>query len=110
MLTAAVILLVTAATIVGVWIAGWIDAVHTARNAADLAALAGASAHVADRDPCAEAARVARANRGALVSCAVSGTLSAFAVTVRVSVALRPRVPGGQATVGAEAVAGAGMR
>ena len=109
-LTALGMVAILAATAVGVWIASWVDAVHQARHAADLAALAGASAQVEGRDPCVAAERTAVANRGAVTTCSVRGSPQAFSVRVRVVVPLTPRVPGGPTVVGADAVAGAGMR
>lgn len=109
-LTAIGMLVVLAVTILGLWIASWVDAVHQARHAADLAALAAAAARVGGRDPCPAAQRTAQANRGRLVSCNVQGPVAEFQVRVRVTVPLTPRAPGGPSVVGADAVAGAGMR
>jgi len=109
-LTAVAMLVLVATTLVALWIASWIDAVHRARHAADLAALAGAAAQSRGAAACAAADRTARANRGSLVACAVTGARDAFAVRVSVVVPLTPRAPAGPSRVGAEAVAGAGMR
>lgn len=48
-------------------------AVRRAQSAADLAALAAASAHAAGRDPCTEAARVAALNSTVLDTCDLVG-------------------------------------
>ena len=109
-LTAIAMMVLVAATMAGWWIVAWTDAAQQARRAADLAALAGAGAYAAGRDPCAAARVIATSNRAGLVRCRVSGAPQAFAVTVRVSVALHPRVTGGPRAVGADAVAGSGMR
>ncbi|MDA8439350.1 MAG: hypothetical protein M0Z51_10905 [Propionibacterium sp.] len=109
-LTAIGMMVLVAATVVGWWIVAWTDAAQQARRAADLAALAGAAAYAADRDPCAAARVIAAANRAVLVRCRISGDPQAFAVSVRVSVALHPVVTGGPRVVGADAVAGSGMR
>lgn len=109
-LTAIGMLVVLAVTILGLWIASWVDAVHQARHAADLAALAAAAARVGGRDPCPAAERTAEANQGRLVGCTVQGSVAAFQVRVRVTVLLTPSAPGGPSVVGADAVAGAGMR
>jgi len=109
-LTAVGMLVILAITIIGLWIASWIDAVHQARHAADLAALAAAAARVDGREPCPAAGRTAEANRATLVSCTARGSIAVFGVRVRVTVPLSPRAPGGPTVVGADAVAGAGMR
>lgn len=109
-LTGVAMLVLLAATLVGLWIASWIDAVHQARHAADLAALAGAGARAGGRDPCTAAERMARANRGTLLACVDTGSVQSFQLRVRVGVPLTPRAPGGPRVVGADAVAGAGMR
>lgn len=63
-------------------------AVRRAQAAADLAALAGATAYAAGREACAEAARVASLNRARLDSCDVLGPGD-----VRVVVRTRARGP-----------------
>jgi secretion/DNA translocation related TadE-like protein len=67
---AGVLLFVTAA--LGV-VGGLVVAQRGSQAAADLAALAGASAIQQQRDACAAASEVATANGGRLVDCAVSG-------------------------------------
>ncbi|AVZ41013.1 hypothetical protein CT688_02550 [Dietzia sp. JS16-p6b] len=48
-------------------------AAHSARSAADLAALAGAHALRVSEDPCSAAAGVATANRAVVAGCTVDG-------------------------------------
>ncbi|MDO4242891.1 MAG: pilus assembly protein TadG-related protein [Actinomyces sp.] len=84
-----------------------------ARSAADLAALAGATAlHsvLAPADPCATAARVARANGAALEACTFRGEDVVVAVSVEAEVLGFPRQARAQARAGPvdAAVPGAG--
>jgi secretion/DNA translocation related TadE-like protein len=81
-------------------VGGLVTAQRRAQAAADLAALAGASAPT---DACATAREVAAANAARLDSCRVEGT----AVRVAVSVP-GPRVPWNEVRVTAEARAGPG--
>ena len=74
-----------------------------AQAAADLAALAGASAHAAGDDGCGAAHRVAAGNGASLTDCRVA------AGDVRVTVVVRgPHWLGGQGDLAAEARAGPG--
>jgi secretion/DNA translocation related TadE-like protein len=85
---------------------GLVTAQRRAQAAADLAALAGASALAAVRgpgDPCAAADRVAARNAAVLDTCAPAGR----SVRVTVSVA-GPDVPWREVRVSAEARAGPG--
>lgn len=91
-LTAALVLFIVGATVVGVWIAGWLASLQRAARAADLAALAGASAHVRAADECEAARRVARANEAEVVECEVEGDARDFVVRVEVRSELRPHV------------------
>lgn len=61
---------VLAATIAVLAWSSAVEARHRAETAADLAALAGASAQVRGEDPCVPAARVAQAQGVRLVGCA----------------------------------------
>jgi secretion/DNA translocation related TadE-like protein len=84
---------------------GLVTAQRRAQAAADLAALAGASAlaSISDADACAAAARVAGANAAALEVCSPDGR------TVRVTVSVDgPDVPWREVRVTAEARAGPG--
>lgn len=96
--------------VVGVWIAGWIDSVHRARSAADLAALAGAQAHVKDGDACAAARAAATRNGGRVASCDVQGGRRDFLVAVEVRLELRPVVGGVHRAVVEKAIAGSLQR
>lgn len=60
---------------------------HRAKGAADLAALAGASAYAEGADACASAGALARANGAELVACSVHGDRTGFVVVVRVRAA-----------------------
>lgn len=64
-------------------VGGLVVTQRRSQAAADLAALAGASARQEGRDPCAAAAAVATANHGVLAGCDVAGQV----VLVRVRVA-----------------------
>lgn len=82
-------------------VAALVGAHRTAQAAADLAALAGADALSATRDPCAAAGAVAVANTASLASCDVDGR------DVRVRVVVEgPRWLGQTADLEAEARAG----
>ena len=59
-------------------------AAHSARSAADLAALAGAHALRATEDPCSAAAGVATANRAVVTGCTVDGHDVVIRAEVRV--------------------------
>ena len=83
--------------------AGLVTAQRRAQAAADLAALAGATALPRGADGCAEAARVSTANGAALAACAVV----AREVWVQVTVP-GPQWPGRRVRVSAEARAGPG--
>jgi secretion/DNA translocation related TadE-like protein len=87
-------------------IAGYLEAHHRARAAADLAALSGAAAYQQGHDPCAQAKRTARGNRATARHCDQVGDQIDFVVTVRVGVVIPLRIPGLPRT--AEAVAYAG--
>lgn len=66
-----------AVTVVAVMLAG-----HRARSAADLAALAAATAQVSGLDPCNAARANARENSARISACRVSGEASSFVVAV----------------------------
>jgi len=72
---------------VGVAVVGLVAAHRQAQAAADLAALAGAEAARAGGEPCAEAARIAAANRADLRDCAVDGAVVEVEVAVVVDLA-----------------------
>ena len=75
-------------------ISGYLLGYHRARAAADLAALSGAAAIQQGRDGCAEARRLAAANGARLADCDQVGDQVDFVITVRVTVAVRSRMPG----------------
>lgn len=76
-------------------------AAHSARSAADLAALAGAHALREGKDPCVVAAEVASANRAIAAGCTVDG----YDVVIRADVRVELGVAGSRT---ASAVARAG--
>ncbi len=80
-------------------------ATHRARSAADLAALAAATAEVGGSDACAAARINARTNGAEVTTCRVTGDTSSFvvAVTLTAPTGLGSPLP---ARVGAEAHAG----
>jgi secretion/DNA translocation related TadE-like protein len=96
--------LVTAATI-ALLVAMAVLAGHRARAAADLAALAGATASADGLDACRTARSVAEANGATLSSCRLAGTPSSFVVSVTVAVSTGMSAPLPDA-VHAEAKAG----
>lgn len=93
--------LLVAVTVATAGAVGIIATHRVAQAAADLAALAGASAVQEGGDPCGQAARVADRNRATLLSCEVAG----WNVTVVVS-ADTARLPGGVLDLRARARAG----
>ena len=93
-------------TVVLLLVSGYVLAAHRARAAADLAALAGATAYVAGQNACATAGRSAQTNRGQLTRCRVEGTTGSFVVTVTAQVSVGWAIPGTPRTVSAEARAG----
>ena len=99
----AVVVMLGSAAIV---IAGYLEAHHRARAAADLAALSGAVAYQQGHDPCAQADRTARGNGATARDCDQVGDQIDFVVTVRVAVFIRLRIPGLPRTAEAEAYAG----
>lgn len=105
-LTAIIVMFVVGATFVGVWIVGWLVSIQRAGRAADLASLAGASAHVHGKDECAAARAIARENGGEVTSCEVTGDARDFVVRVEVRSELRPHVTGGPKWAVRDAVAG----
>ena len=102
---AAISLVLVMAATAAVLVMAVILASHRARSAADLAALAGATAEVGGGDACQAAGANARTNRADLQTCQVAGEKSSFviAVTVTVPTGLRPPLP---VTVRVEAHAG----
>ena len=87
-------------------IGGYAVGYHRARAAADLSALSGSAAYQQGRDPCAEAAKIARQNGARVDRCDLVGDAIDFVVTVRVALAAHTRIPQLPRTVAAEAHAG----
>lgn len=71
--TAAITCFIAVAVMVAVTIIGTTIASHEARNAADLAAIAGAHAVFRGDNACNEARDVAQANGGVLTRCIIEG-------------------------------------
>lgn len=84
-------------------VAAMVRAHRAAQSAADLAALAGASAHQRGEVPCSAADAAASANGASLDTCAVSGDVVRVSVTVA-----GPHWLGQTADLSAEARAGPG--
>jgi secretion/DNA translocation related TadE-like protein len=84
--------LVMAATI-AILVVTAVLASHRARAAADLSALAGATAAADGLDACLTAAAVAGANGATLTSCRPAGTPASFVVAVTVTVRTGLRAP-----------------
>ncbi len=110
MLMVGIMVVVVMFSLAGVCIAGYLVGVHRVRAAADLAALSGASALVADRDGCAAARRNARANDAQVVSCEHVGDAIDFVITVRAEVTVAITVPGLPHRISAVAYAGSGAQ
>lgn len=106
MLTVGVCLVLLAAgwaVMVGV---AWIGVARSAQEAADLTALAGASALFEGADAC-DAARIAAARNGAtLVECDAFGAGQHVVVEVTVEQPLRPAIPGAAEKLRRSATAG----
>ena len=102
---AAISLVLVMAATAALLVVAVVLASHRARSAADLAALAGATAEVGGGDACQAAGANALTNGADLTTCRVAGETSSFviAVTVTVPTGLRPPLPG---TVRVEAHAG----
>ncbi len=84
--------LVTAATI-AVLVVTAVLASHRARAAADLSALAGATAQADGLDACRTAGVVAQANGASLTTCQVAGSPLSFVVSITVAVGTGLRAP-----------------
>lgn len=81
-------------------------ALHRARAAADLSALAGAQAALSGGDGCRGARELAAAHQASVTVCRQNGGLGSVAVSVTARVELRWRIPGLPTTVSATAHAG----
>lgn len=88
-------------TVAAAGVVGVILTHRMAQSAADLAALAGASALQDGGDACAEAATVADRNRASLTRCQVDGWTVSVVVTARTA-----RLPGGALDLSARGRAG----
>lgn len=107
-LTAGVaMVLLTVATAACV-LAGWLAQVTATQDAADLAALAGASAMAEGLDACEAADGAARANGATITRCRAEGDRRSFVLEVRVRAPLQPTLPGLPEEVVREAFAGTG--
>ncbi|WP_277066369.1 Rv3654c family TadE-like protein [Propionibacterium acidifaciens] len=87
-------------------LSGWIASDQRARQAADLAALAGAHAHEKGASACDAAREYAQRNGGELADCDVSAGGGEYIVHVEVSVELRPALAGAPSRVNERAHAG----
>ena len=93
MFAAALAMVLVVVATIAILVATAVLASHRARAAADLTALAGASAAVDGLDACRTAAAVAEANGASLTSCHLAGTATSFVVAVTVTVRTRLRAP-----------------
>lgn len=84
----------------------YVVALHRARAAADLSALAAAQAAVTGSDGCQAARELAAAHRAGVSHCRQNGGQGSVAVSVTTTVDLRWRMPGLPATVSTTAHAG----
>ncbi|WP_316670768.1 Rv3654c family TadE-like protein [uncultured Propionibacterium sp.] len=105
-LAASIVVLMCAAAFWALVLSGWIASDRRARQAADLAALAGAHAHEQGAPPCDAAREYAQRNGGELTDCGISTGPGEYIVHVEVTVELRPALPGAPSRVGEEARAG----
>lgn len=103
---AAIIVIVCGAAFWTLVLAGWIASDQRARQAADLAALAGAHAHKQGAQACRAAGEYARRNGGELTDCSVSTGTGEYIIHVEVAVDLRPALPGAPVAVHEKAHAG----
>lgn len=88
----------------------WFSAVRQAEQAAELSALAAASASVQGADPCRAAEVVARLNGVDVASCEVRGVGRHVVVEVSVEAPVKPRVAGAPSTFRRSATAGTGAQ
>lgn len=107
-LTAGIAMVLLAVATAASILVGWVAQAVSAQDAADLAALAGASAMAEGFDACAQAAEAASANDAELERCDLRGDERAFVIEVRVRAGLSPVVPGFPEEVVREAAAGTG--
>ena len=105
-LTLAIVLCLLTTMLVTVWVAGWFGVAHRARSAADLSALAGATAHEQGADACQAAQDNAVANGAKMTACSVEEGAGDFIVNVKVQVPLIPSIPGGPQALQGSARAG----
>ena len=106
MLAVGICVSLTSVFLVAAVLINWFTLARGAEQAAELAALAGASASVAGEAPCAAAQDTARRNGVVLDSCLVVGSGARVVVEVTVAATLRPTLPFGPVTLRREATAG----
>lgn len=105
-LAACVALVICAAMLLGSWVVAWLGQHRQAMRTADLAAIAGAAAHLSGADGCRGAEHVATQNGAQLVRCEAQVQPGQVVLTVQVRVALAPALPSGPRWVVATASAG----
>jgi secretion/DNA translocation related TadE-like protein len=93
MFAAALAMVLVMAATIAILVATAMLAGHRARAAADLAALAGATAAADGLDACRTAQSVAGANGAVLTSCRLVGTPTSFVVSVTAAVRTGLRSP-----------------
>jgi secretion/DNA translocation related TadE-like protein len=106
-LIATVMLVLAVVAGVAFTLTSWTACLHRARNAADLAALAGASAYQAGLPACKAVTNSAKVNRATVTDCQIRSNSIDFMVQVTVSVPLHPKLPFGSNFATAISKAGA---
>ncbi|HJE51010.1 MAG TPA: hypothetical protein K8V15_03365 [Tessaracoccus flavescens] len=106
MLIVGISLSLTSVLLVAAVLINWFSLARGAEQAAELSALAAATASVAGEAPCGAAEDAARRNGTTLASCEVKGADRHVVVEVTVAVELRPTLPFGPTTLRRAATAG----
>lgn len=101
-----VMMVLVMATIVAIWITGWLGSARRADDAADLTALTGAQAYGSGADACSASRAAATANGARVEQCSVEGGSYSWVVRVTVSVPLKPGIVGAPRRIARDAVAG----
>lgn len=107
-LTAGVAMVLVSVATAACILAAWLAQVTATQDAADLAALAGASAMAEGLDGCGAADGAAEANGARVTRCEVRGDQRAFVLEVSVRAPLEPHLPGLPGEVVRSATAGTG--
>lgn len=106
LLTLGICLAVLVVSLAATTVVAWVGQARHAQQAADLAALAGATAAVEGRSACDAAARAAARNDARVADCAVRTAGRSVVVEIAVSEDLAPSPPWGSVAVTRRATAG----